>query len=170
MANARDKVYKNRAMTFACGRIRGACALLPKALQPLGIVLVEMGGILAEAYRSYEESFDGSGMLDVFPELKDGLQKLAVCAEGSGVTPPALRQNFNSEEVEPFEADVLEGEQDQRMAEQEGRIGEQPIDADNPFVSVQVEDVVLGKRSGADSPPSVDRAPKRETFGDEPTV
>ena len=173
MENARDMVYKNRGLTFACGGIEDACALLPEALRPLGIVLVEMGEILAEAYRSFEESFDGSRMLDVFPELKDCLQKLAVCAKDSDVIPLVLRRNLNSEEVEPFDPDVLEGErdqQDQPATEREGGTGGQLIDIDDPSVGVQAEDVVLGKRSGADSSPKVDRAPKREKFGDEPTV
>jgi len=119
MDEARRGVDKSRTSTFSMGTIRQSCRLLPPVLQPLGEVLVMMRGVLVCAYRSFEESFDDSGMLSVFEKLKPRLQDLARLARGLAVTPPVMCRKLNIEEAE-FGAVALEGERDQQAMEQEG--------------------------------------------------
>lgn len=122
MKEAHDNVYQNRSSTFAANAIGQACQLLPKVLQPLGNILVKMRNLLANAYRSFEKSFNGSAILLVFEGLRECLQ-LLVKEAGSltaTVPPPNPNQRLNAEEAKQFDAVTLEEKQCQRMAEQEG--------------------------------------------------
>ena len=77
MEEARGKVYEDRSLLFlVAGAFRRACKLLPKVFEPLGEIPVKMNSLLADAYRSFERSFDCSKMLDIFPHLRRYLQLL----------------------------------------------------------------------------------------------
>ncbi|KAF9645745.1 hypothetical protein BDM02DRAFT_3119739 [Thelephora ganbajun] len=91
--------------------------------------------LLADAYKSFEKSFDGSGVF-IFPELRSCLQRPMDCAQDLTPIPTILHQRLNAE-VKDFDAVAFEEEQSQRghqAAEQEGA-GVQPTDADDPFVN-----------------------------------
>jgi len=163
MERARNQVYRNRFTTLQGNAIFHACELLPTALQPLGNVLVEIKNTLAEAYRSFEDSFDGSEMLLVFEELRGHLLALEERAKGLAAKPPTQSQTLNVEGMEQFDAVVLEEELGWQMAEHEGGAMGQSIVTDNPPVSVQHEDAVLGKRTRVDPPSKVDRALRPRT-------
>jgi len=169
MKTAHDQVYSNRSLTFGLGTIEQACASLPQVLRPLGRVLVEMRNILANAYRSFEESFDGSGMLLVFEELLPHLVELVRLANKLDVVLVTPGMKLKTAEAEFDAVEVGEGQR-QRAMKQEGEAGGQPVAVDNPFVSAETGGSVLGKRARAGSPPQVDRALRREKFGDEQTM
>jgi len=157
MEEARWEVDRDRILTLSLASvIRRACRLLPPVLRPLGEVLVRMRRILVRAYRSFEESFDGSGMLSVFEELKPCLQNLAELARGLVVAPPVLPRKLNIEELE-FGAAALEGKWGQwgQQAIEQGGAGGSPMAVDDPSVGAE-QDSVLGKRRRADSLPQVD--------------
>jgi hypothetical protein len=80
--------FSNRSLTFLATRSEQAWELLPKVLQPLGKVLVEMKGILHDTYLSFEKSFDRSEMLLVFPKLRECLQCLVDGVQGLAIIPP----------------------------------------------------------------------------------
>ena len=151
MKKARDAVYEDRTATFLGGHISSACSLLPGVLRPLGEALVDMRDVLADAYRSFERSFDGSRILLVFQDLKRCLKRLMGQARGLDARPPVLKQKVNAEEVRCFDAVAL--------GEEHGRAGRQPMDID----SVQEEGVALGKKTREDSPLMVDRVLRPRT-------
>jgi hypothetical protein len=62
MEEARNYAFHDRTVTFLTSGGEQAWKRLPEMLQPLGKVLVKMKRILADAYRSFEDGFDGSGM------------------------------------------------------------------------------------------------------------
>ena len=99
MERAREMVYESRPSTFALGGIERACKLLPTILKPLGKVLVGMKDMLTEAYRSFEESFNGSGVLLTFQKLRRYLQMLVIAARGLGdkVKPPVVGSDRGAE-------------------------------------------------------------------------
>jgi len=138
----RYEVYEDRSLMFVTGEIVEVCKLLPAALQPLGQVLVKMRNILVCAYRSFEESFDASGMLLIFQKLRVCLKALAERSRGLDVKPPVVMRRL--EEVEWFDAVEFEGGQSQRARE---------------------GDSVLGKRVHDDSSPGVDRVLKPRVNG-----
>ena len=144
MHAAYDAVYKDRFGTLCGGGIRVACGLLPNILQPLGDVLVEMRHVLIYAYRTFEQSFDGSSILPVFQRLRTCLERLVGLTFGLDVKPPALNQKLNVEMVKYFDAVALE-------EEQEGAGGE-PMDID-----CAQGGVVLGKETRGDSLSRADR-------------
>ena len=163
MELARHEVYRNRYATLLGGAIAQAYHFLPAVLRPLGEVLVEIRYILTEAYKSFEESFDGSEMLLVFEELRNHLLTLEERAKGLAVKSPIQSRTLGVEGMEQFDLVPFEEEQDWRMAEHEGGAGGQPPVADDPSTDVQLEDTVLGKRTRADPPPKVDRVLRPKT-------
>jgi hypothetical protein len=172
MEEARGMVYQNRTSTFAVGRIKQACELLPAVLQPLGEVLVEMRNILANAYRSFEETFDGSKMSAVFKGLRPCLKRLAELARGLTATLTVLRGKLKTVEAvfhtaAPTEEECQEVHQ---VMEREGGAGGEPVEVDNPFLVRETGDVVSRKRGRGGSPLQVDRALTRRRFDDEQTV
>jgi hypothetical protein len=168
MEEARNYAFHDRTVTFLTSGGEQAWKRLPEVLQPLGKVLVKMKRILADAYRSFEDDFDGSGMLLVFPKLREHLQLLAEHAQGLAVTPLVLRHRWNVEEVRLFDAVEEQEQQRQQTMEQMAGTGGQPTDADN--LLLQVEGNALGKRTRDDSPPKIDRASRREKFNDGPSA
>ena len=156
MEEARDRVYRNRSSSFFSGSFKTACRSLPEVLRPLGETLVEMKRLLVYAYTSFEESFDGSEMLDIFPNLRRCLQLLARRAQGLDVTTPGFRRTLNAEEVKQFDAVALGWEQ---------RGEGQPKDAGDP----SIRDGMLGKRTRTNSSPEIHVA-KRGKFEDRLTV
>ena len=146
MEKARSTLYENRAVAFTSDRFLRIRQLLPPVLQPLAKVLAEMKKILVGAYRSFEESFDGSEMLLVFKRLEPRLKDLVRLARDLVVAPRVVHRELGVE-VE-FDAVALEGERDQRgqqAIEQEGGAEGQPMAVDDPFVGAE-QDLVLGKR------------------------
>ena len=150
MEKARRTLYENRTTAFASNRFLRIRKLLPPVLQPLAQVLAEMMTILVDAYRSFEETFDGSKMLLVFESLEPRLKDLVRLARDLVVAPRAVHHKLNIEAE--FDAVAPEGERDQRgqqAIEQEGGAEGQPMAVDDPFVSAE-QDLVLGKRRRAD--------------------
>ena len=124
MKEARDSVYKDRGVTFGFGVIEDFCASLPTILQPLGKVLVSTRGILIDAYRLFEGSFDGRRMLLVFREVKECLKRLAGAARGldAHVKPPPAGwklDRLDAGGVRWFGVITVE-ERDRQAVEQEG--------------------------------------------------
>jgi len=158
MEKARKKVYSNRSRTLHAGAINHACELLPVVLQPLGKVLVEIKDALVKAYRSFEESFDGPGMLVVFKELRKHF--LVLEEQAKGLAPPKLpikSRTLGPTGVQQSNAAHEEGQggRGREVAERCGGTGDQPADVDNPFISSRAGGSVLGKRRGREeSPPS----------------
>jgi len=169
MKNAHDEVYSNRFSTFGLGTIAQACELLPQVLEPLGGVLVEMRNILADAYRSFEESFNGSEMLLVFGKLEPWILRLVHLAHNMDVTPVIPGMKLKTAEAE-FDAVEVGEDEGQQAMEQEGGAGGQSVAVDDPFVSTETGGSVLGKRVWAGSSPEVDRALRRGKFVDEQTI
>jgi len=164
MERARNMVYSNRSRTLHAGAINHACERLPVVLQPLGEVLVEIKDTLTDAYRSFEDSFDGSKMLLVFEELRGHLLVLEERAKSLAVKPPTQSRTLNAEGMEQFDAVTFEEEQGSRVLEHEGGARGQSTVAGDPSTSVQHEDTVLGKRTRADSPlPKVGRVLRPRT-------
>ena len=169
MEEAHNRVFLGRSAIFLTRGSEQAWGLLPEVLQPLGKVLTKMKRTLADAYRSFEDCFDGSGMLLVFPMLREHLQLLAERAQGLAVTPLVLRHRWNVVEVRLFDAVEEQEQQGQQAMEQMAGTGGRPADADN--LLLRVEGNALGKRTRDDSPlPKIDRAPRREKFNDGPFV
>ncbi|KAF9646647.1 hypothetical protein BDM02DRAFT_3270848 [Thelephora ganbajun] len=170
MEQARDKLYQNRTATFGLNAFEGARKSLPKVLQPLCDVLVVMRKLLVEAYKSFEESFDGSGMLSVARKLMRQVRGLAVLSRDLTVKPPVVHQKLNTEsDVKQFV--TLGAEQDQLVGEQDIGAGGQPMDTDDPFIDTPAQDPVLGKRkrdSGLRS--EVNPALERKLIKDDQTV
>lgn len=135
MKKARHGVYLDRSAAFTSATITQACKLLPDELQPLGEVLVQMNIILVNAYRSFEESFDGSKMLDVFAELMPRLQDLEKLAQNLDVKPKILG---GRSEAGKAEFDVVALDEEQSVVAEPGGS-------------------MLGKRRRADPPPQLDR-------------
>jgi len=104
MKRARDEVYKNRVVTFLGGGFDEICDRLPAVLQPLGEVLMVMKNALIRAYTSFEDSFDGSGMLLVFSKLREYLLLLENLAQSLTVKSPIQNRKLNMEGVEQFDA------------------------------------------------------------------
>ena len=104
MKKAQNTIYGDRGSAFALGMIEDICTLLSGVLQPLGDVLVEMIKILLDAYQSSEEVFDGSKVLLVFLELRRCPQLLVKQAHSLGVTPPAILQKLNKEDIKRLDA------------------------------------------------------------------
>jgi len=169
MTKAYYKLYRNRTSTFVAGTIAQACVLLPPVLQPLGRVLVGMRNILADAYRSFEDSFDGSETLLVFRKLKPYFLALVDLAQGLDITPVTLNTKLRTAEAE-FDAATVEEGQGKQATEQKGGTAEQQMAVDDPSVGAETGSRVLGKRARGDSLPQVDHALKREKFDDEQTV
>ena len=82
LENARAGVYKNRYSAFTGNSFQRFCKKLPPSLLPLGPTLIWMKGTLLEAYKSFEETFDGSKMLSIAGDLKKGLKSLEEVARG----------------------------------------------------------------------------------------
>jgi len=126
MERARYEVYKNRFATFATGRIIQVCASLPTVLQSLCGVLVKMRNILVRAYRSFEETFDASGMLSVFQKLRKCLCALEEMSSGLDVKPPAVTRRL--QEVEWFDIVGFEEGQSQRGQGADSMLGKRTRD------------------------------------------
>jgi len=142
MEKARRTLYENRNTAFANNRFLRIRKLLPPVLQPLAQVLAEMMTILVDAYRSFEESFDGSEMLLVFERLEPRLKDLVGLAQNLVVASPVMRRKL--EEV------ALEVERGRQAMGQEGEAEGQQMAVDDPSVDVETE--VLGKRGRTDVP------------------
>ena len=100
MEAALEEIYESRSTMFALNEIKAACKSLPKVLQPLGNILVEMRNKLVATYREFEEAFDGSKALGVFPKLRDCLRLLEELARDLDVKPPVVRQKFSADGME----------------------------------------------------------------------
>ena len=110
MKQARDEVYRTRLGTLAAGGMSYARRFLPEVLQPLGKVLGTMRAILTTAYEAFEDSFDGSGMLSVFEELRGCLVDLERIAKGLvQVEPPILNLRLNTDVAMEFDERAYEG-------------------------------------------------------------
>ena len=159
MEKAREWLYKDRNITFlAPAVLKMVCGLLPRGFEPLSEILVEMHCLLVDAYKSFEKSFDGSKMLDVFPKFREWLQLLVERAQGLVATPCSFSPTLDAEEV--FDAIALGWER--------GEEG-QATDSDQS-IGLQTGDDMLGKRTRVDSSSEIHRAAKRGKFEDEPTA
>jgi len=159
MEKAQELLYKDRTVTFIAPAIlRAACRLLPKGLEPLAEILVEMCYLLVDAYKSFEKSFDGSKMLDIFPKFREWLQLLVERAQGLVAMPCSFSPTLDAEEV--FDAIALGWER--------GEEGE-ATDSDQS-IGLQTGDDMLGKRTRVDSSSEIHRAAKRGKIEDEPTA
>jgi len=153
MEEAQESIYERRDI-FLTNFIGEACMLLPVVLRPLGDVLVEMREILLDAYRSFEEAFDGSKLLPVFLELKRCLQLLVEKAHGLDVTPPVVSRKLNTVDMKQLNLVEGQGQQDQ---EEGRRVGRQVMDPDNPFIGKYERGVyTLGKTAFGGSPKADD--------------
>jgi len=167
MEEARDKVYHSQNTTFVGGTIAQASPLLPPVLRPLGDVLVKMRNVLVGAYRSFEDSFDGSETLLVFGKLMPYFLELMDIAKGlSDITPMVPDMRLKTAEAE-FDAATVEEGQGQQATEKKGEAGKQPMAIDDFLVGAETGSPVLGKRARGDSPPQVDRALGREKFNEQ---
>ena len=96
METAHEQVYQNRTLTFMQNGLREAVRLLPEVLRPLGKILAKMKRTLITAYKSFEETFDGSRMSLVFEELRPLLVLLEERAKGLvRVEPPIQNPKLN---------------------------------------------------------------------------
>jgi len=87
-ATARNGLFSDRASSFSLRHVfRGICGSLPKALRPLVEPLDKMRHTLLAKYWEYEESFDGSCILDVVPALIECLQDLVEAAKAIEIEP-----------------------------------------------------------------------------------
>ena len=155
MELARDQVYKSRDITFTVmGTFWDICKSLPAVLQPLGNVLAMMRDLLVAAYRSFEDSFDGSKMLLVFQGLKQCLLLLEKEAQGLAVKPRS-NLRLNTGVVEQLD-EISHQEKRPQAVEHEGRVGGPSTDAENPSISTQPAHSVLGKRASDEGPPRAD--------------
>jgi len=171
MKRAHRSVFGDRALAFALGLIEDFCTLLPEVLQSLGDVLVEMRGILVDAYQSFEEAFDGSKVLPIFPELRSRLQLLVERAHGLDVTLPATPQILNEEDMKQLDEIKGQGDQDQKEDQKEedqeegSGVGRQSMDPVNPFLSKEEGgSFTLRKRPLVGSPPKAGSAFQRKRF------
>ena len=95
-----------------------ASRLLPEVLQPLGDVLAMMNETLVTAYKSFEETFDGSRMSLVFEEFKPLLVLLEERAESLvRVEPPIQNLKSNMEVVNWFYVVSPEEKRDLQVVE-----------------------------------------------------
>jgi len=87
-ATARNRLFSDRASSFSFRKVfLDACMPLPKELRPLADTLDKMRHTLLTKYWEYEESFDGSCILDVVPGLIECLQDLVEAAKAIEIEP-----------------------------------------------------------------------------------
>jgi hypothetical protein len=165
MEEARSILYKGRTATFGLSGFNSVRLALPKELRDLGRVLNKMKLVLVEAYMSFEKSFEGSKMLDVYQDLRPHLEGMVEAARGLTARPKHLGGRLKEETGFVVAAP---GEEDQQTAER----GEeaQRVEDDDPFLGSDVvgsRDSELRKRKRISFELPLETQPRRKKFDDE---
>jgi hypothetical protein len=165
MEKARSELYKDRTVTFAMSGFNSALLALPKELRDLGQVLNAMRVVLVKACISFEKTFEGSKMLDVYQDLRPHLEGMVDAARGLTARPKNLGGRLKEETGFIVAAP---GEEDQQTAER----GEeaQRVEDDDPFLGSDVgesRDSELRKRKRISLESPLETHARRKKFDDE---
>ncbi|KAF9783769.1 hypothetical protein BJ322DRAFT_1066990 [Thelephora terrestris] len=96
-----ETLHKNRSGTFRSpGLFQQACKRLPAELEDICLWLDWMRETLCSAYHEFEMTFDGSDMLSVVADLREGLERIEGLARNVNTALPEVRMNRTRNEAD----------------------------------------------------------------------